>query len=375
MDDNYNVDAEWERFMNCDDDSDNATEILEHNNYNNTNNYNNSNNNNPVHFNSDCPCASDIYISTKSIISFLNKEIDLFTIFWKIPIINYNNPSNGVIKKQMKFNSTTEDQLNKIEERLKNEQYYTTQIISSINNPSGRIKFKDIRKINIGICMKDIMSYRSKQKGAFYNCFVMILRILIDNSYKEYHVKIFNTGKIEIPGVQNDNIHHIILNEVINVLRPLTCDSLDYQGEHETILINSNFNCGFYINREKLYDILNMKYNIQSIFDPCTYPGIQCKFYYDTSKILQNGIVPDDLNNINIHKLSFMVFRTGSILIVGRCSENILRKVYLFIKELLMNEFVNIHQRIIDDENNSICCKDRKNKIRKKTIMVPIYNP
>ena len=203
----------------------------------------------------------------------------------------------------------------------------------------------------------------------------MILRILIDNSYKEYHVKIFNTGKIEIPGVQNDNIHHIILNEVINVLRPLTCDSLDYQGEHETILINSNFNCGFYINREKLYDILNMKYNIQSIFDPCTYPGIQCKFYYDTSKILQNGIVPDDLNNINIHKLSFMVFRTGSILIVGRCSENILRKVYLFIKELLMNEFVNIHQRIIDDENNSICCKDRKNKIRKKTIMVPIYNP
>ena len=47
---------------------------------------------------------------------------------------------------------------------------------------------------------KDILSYRGKKRGAFYNCFVIILRIKIDNAFQEIHVKIFNTGKMEIPG-------------------------------------------------------------------------------------------------------------------------------------------------------------------------------
>jgi hypothetical protein len=54
-------------------------------------------------------------------------------------------------------------------------------------------------------------------------------------------------------------------------------------------LINSNFNCGFFINREALYDILKFKYNLQSIYDPCSYPGIQCKFYYNPDVGFQNG--------------------------------------------------------------------------------------
>ena len=35
--------------------------------------------------------------------------------------------------------------------------YVDEQIITSINNPTGRIKFKDIRKISIGISKKDII--------------------------------------------------------------------------------------------------------------------------------------------------------------------------------------------------------------------------
>ncbi len=363
IDNNMDIDDEWERFMSFE--NDNTMENVAINNFN---PLDNDNNNSLI---SDCPEASDIYISTKSIISFLNEPINLFDIFWKIPIIEYGKPINGVIKKQMKFNSTSQHQLDEIKDLLKKEEYYTTQIISSIDNPSGRVKFKDIRKINIGISMKDIMSYRTKQKGAFYNCFVMILRININNTYKEFHVKIFNTGKIEIPGVQNDETHNIILQQVLDILRPLTSQSLNYQGIHETILINSNFNCGFYINREKLHDLLTMKYNIQSIFDPCTYPGIQCKFYYDSSKTTQTGSVPDNIKNENIHKLSFMIFRTGSILIVGRCSETILIEVYNFIKNMLINEFNNINQHVINNTDN-VVMKDKKNKTRKKSIYISV---
>ena len=51
----------------------------------------------------ECPVPTDIYISTKSKIAYLNQEIDLRRIFWNIPVIPYAKPCNGVIKKQMKF--------------------------------------------------------------------------------------------------------------------------------------------------------------------------------------------------------------------------------------------------------------------------------
>ena len=78
--------------------------------------------------------------------------------------------------------------------------------------------------------------------------------------------------------------------------------------------------------------------------------------------------MPDNIKSENIHKLSFMIFRTGSILIVGRCSETILIEVYHFIKNMLVNEFININQHVINQDN--VIIKDKKNKIRKKSIYI-----
>ena len=54
------------------------------------------------------PEASELYISTKTEIAFLNKELDLNTIFWQLPIIDYDVFTEGFIKKQMKFISNSE---------------------------------------------------------------------------------------------------------------------------------------------------------------------------------------------------------------------------------------------------------------------------
>ena len=323
----------------------------------------------------DSPIATDIYISTKSKIAYLNQAIDLKKIFWDIPVIPYATPKNGVIKKQIKFNSVDQEELNFIQNKLKQELFVDEQIITSINNPTGRIKFKDIRKISIGISKKDIMSYRCKRKSAFYNCFVMILRIKILNSFKEFHVKVFNTGKLEIPGIQNNDIFEQVLINIVAAIKPyMPIDSpeeLNYKQTSTTVLINSNFNCGFYINREILYDILKFKYNIQAIYDPCSYPGVQCKFYYNPDKEVQNGskISEEDKHKYkNIVAVSFMIFRTGSILIVGMCDDSVLYVIYEFLKVLLVNEYskinqVNVHNHIV---------KDKKRKIRKKSIVVNV---
>jgi hypothetical protein len=316
------------------------------------------------------PEPTEIYISTKSKIAYLTQTVDL-NIFWKIPIISYATPKNGVIKKQIKINSKTPEELELVQKRLEEELYYEQYIISHIDNPNGRIKFKDVRKITIGLSKKDIMSYRSKKKQAFYNCFVMILRIHIDNLFREFHIKVFNTGKLEIPGVQSDSMFDIVLKYIIDILQPYYTTKLTYYEHIDNVLINSNFNCGFYINRYMLCDILRSKYNIQAMFDPCSYPGIQCKFYYNSDIDIQTGMQITTENKdkyTNITGVSFMIFRTGSVLIVGMCDESIIYCIYDYIKTLLKNEFKSVCDKIItlDEIEN----KKKKKKIRRKTIYI-----
>ena len=325
----------------------------------------------------DIPKSSEIYISTKTKIAYLNNPINLRNMFWIIPVLKYMEPKNGVIKKQMKFNSIVESELQDIKERLKDEPHYDEQIITSIINPTGRIKFKDIRKVTIGLSKKDIMSYRSKKKSAFYNCFVLILRLRVNNIFKEFHVKIFNTGKLEIPGIQDDSVFETVLQMVIDILQPNMPEKLYYkENTCETVLINSNFSCGFYINRESLYDILKYKYNIQSIYDPCSYPGIQCKFYFNPDVDLQNGcqISKDNMEMYkNVKQISFMIFRTGSVLIVGKCDENVLIVIYEFLKNILKNEYNNICQKNTNINMNEVKIdKDKKKKIRRKNIIISV---
>lgn len=343
-----NVDDEWEQFMSF-----NAEE---------TSDYNSSELATSTILDQECPKASDIYISTKTNISYLNKEINLKEVFWKIPIIKYSIPQIGVVKKQMKFNSIEKQELEEIQQHLKLESCVEENVMTCIDNPSGRIKFKDIRKISVGISKKDVLSYRSKKKSAFYNCFVLILRILDEGEFKEFHVKVFNTGKLEIPGIQTDRVFAKIIEMIVDVLDPHIDDKLEVIHEKtQTVLINSNFNCGFYINREAFFEILRSKYNIESIYDPCSYPGIQCKFYYQEGKKEQTGVRTGE-DNIDV---SFMVFRTGSVLIVGKCQESVLLIIYEFLKKILYTEFSSIGVHIIE-ENES---KNKHKKIRKKTIM------
>ena len=293
------------------------------------------------------PKCSDIYISTKTKIAYLSQAIDLANVFWKIPIMNYFQQSEGAVKKEMKINSTEVSDYNDVQERLKKENYIEQHVITHIDNPDGRIKFKDVRKVSIGIAKKDILSYRRAKKGAFYNCFVVILRVLDDNIYKEMHVKVFNTGKLEIPGIKTDEMLIKILDLLIKTINPYIETDITYDlNNAETVLINSNFNCGYYINRERLFSTLKSKYNIHAVYDPCSYPGIQCKFYYNIDKDKQNGILEhsQDVNLPNIKKISFMIFRTGSVMIVGKCDDNMLINIYTYLKDILENEFNDVKE-------------------------------
>ena len=316
------------------------------------------------------PICSNIYISTKTKISYLNMPIDIKRVFWNIPISPYSTPSECIIKKQIKVSTTDPAELKEIKELLTKEKYYQEQEIEHIDNPEGRIKFKVQLKINIGLCKKDILNYRCKLKRAFFNCFVLIMRIKdrATDSFKEMHLKVFNTGKLEIPGIQTDESLTQVLDLLISILKPIVGESVGYiPNKCETVLINSNFNCGYFINRDKLYNILKYKYRINSNYDACSYPGIQSKFYYITKSDpdSQTGQQPAPADASDAIEISFMIFRTGSVLIVGRCDEYVLHSIYNFLKKLLEAEYPEIGNKlnIIEPKKNNV-------KLRRKIINV-----
>jgi hypothetical protein len=175
-----------------------------------------------------------------------------------------------------------------------------------------------------------------------------------DILFKEMHVKVFNTGKLEIPGIQDDRTLIQVLDLLVKILRPVLGEDLNYQKERcETVLINSNFNCGYYINRDKLFHLMKYKYRINSNYDSCSYPGIQCKFYYIPGETVQTGQQPTSLENQKYYELSFMIFRTGSILIVGKCNDSILMQVYNFIKKILEEEFHIIQMGLVETQDTA----------------------
>jgi TATA-box binding protein (TBP) (component of TFIID and TFIIIB) len=326
------------------------------------------------------PICDDLYISTKTKVLFFDRPIDIHTIFWNIPVIEYWKPEVGIIKKQIKVVSKTMEEYEEYKNKIAQIPYYIETIIKQIDNPeSRRIKFKDERKITVGISKKDVVNYRGKVKNAFYNCFALIYRIKHEGIFKEFHVKIFNTGKLEIPGVLNTEIFEIVKTMILKTIQPHVKEELSFiePKNDDNILINSNFNCNFFIHREKLYNILRgEKYGIESAYDPCSYPGVKCKFYFNNTigfnmEKQRGQILVEDRNmklcelkeNKKYTEISFMIFRTGNCLIVGNCSEKVLNFVFEFLRNILKEEYYNISVKTEKPVN-----KNKNTKMIKKNI-------
>ena len=117
---------------------------------------------------------------------FLNQPIDIYNVFWNIPIVEYWRPQAGILKKQIKIVSNTPEELLEYQSKLVGIPYYNENIIKQVNNPSARrLRFKDERKITIGMSKKDIMNCRGKVKNAF----TTVLQLSCDLCMRVHFVK------------------------------------------------------------------------------------------------------------------------------------------------------------------------------------------
>lgn len=355
--------------------------------------------------------CEELYISTQTKIFFLNQSnLDVQKIFWNTKVIPYSCATNGVIKKQIRLISKTKEEFQEYEKKRELEIYFTEKIMKQIDNSNARkIKFKDVRKLTVGVSKKDIMNCHGKNKNAFINCFAIILRVEQNKIFHEIHVKVFNTGRMAIPGIVNDELLESTKILLLDILQPNFDDKIELISEEESpevfrlvkgkknketnkkekshfekvkaksnVLINSNFNCGFYIHQEKLRTVLRNKYKLNPTYDPSMYPGVKCKFYYNNNlpedHSVQFGhleesdqeVTMTELDELVLEKytkVSFMIFRTGNCLIVGNCTKQILNYVYEFVKNILTTEYL-----IIRANQDVPVAKIKKHKPRKKMV-------
>lgn len=337
----------------------------------------------PIHV-QDIPVASPLQLCTKTIIAYINfqKRIDLEYVFWKIPIQSYYKPKEGIIKKQIQITCKTKEHLEAVKK-----QYNTitdrknNHVIMSVEKKDNLCSFKHVQKIDVGTSKIDILSTRKKKikQKAFYNCFTMMFRVYQKEKgeFKEIHVKLFNTGKLEIPGITQDSMLFHTLDLLLSYIQPyITNDNipLSYSKDIDNVLINMKFNAGFNIKREVMYEIMRNKYNIIASYESTGYPGVKCKFYYNKYKDKQDGRCNCDTlceksrakhDNTMCKEISFMIFRTGNILILGHSSIDIFYEIYDFLKCILEKELNYIHDHYVNN------IPEKKKKIlRKKTIFV-----
>ena len=81
------------------------------------------------------PTCGKLKISTKTMIAFLNIQIALKDIFWKLNVIDYYDNDEGIIKKQIKINCKSIEESKFLEEQIQSihNDYLDVTILNDTN--------------------------------------------------------------------------------------------------------------------------------------------------------------------------------------------------------------------------------------------------
>jgi len=184
-----------------------------------------------------------------------------------------------------------------------------------------------------------------KLKKDFFNQMTIHVYDGIKKNDGYVNVKIFNNGKIQMTGTiridQGYNILNILHDKLSNleIIQLISKDELDI----DIALINSDFNYGQQINRDRLYDHL-VHMDMFATFESCIYPGVKIGYYYkkDNKTGICNCDIPCNGKGDGIdtcRRVTIAAFHSGNIIITGGRSFDQLEQAYLFIVKTLDNIF------------------------------------
>jgi TATA-box binding protein (TBP) (component of TFIID and TFIIIB) len=184
---------------------------------------------------------------------------------------------------------------------------------------------------------------KKKRTNIFYNQVSMY--VSVGGKIKPINIKLFLNGSIQITGCKNiyqaidginkiftelkkDKVSIVINNNKLELVEHIfvsNYDILDVKNLYtiKIAMINSNFNIGFQIDRNKLYNVM-VDANLEVSYDPENHACINLKY--------------DNL----INKSSIFIFEAGSIIITGARNCYQIIDAYNFINKYLLTNYINV---------------------------------
>ena len=186
-----------------------------------------------------------------------------------------------------------------------------------------------------------IKKRKKKKKKIFYN--QATIHVIHDG--KIMNVKLFNNGRIQITGLKNENQAVKLVKKLIQYFKDFDVMG-DYAEliENKIVLINSDFDLGFEVDREKLhYEIIEN--DIYSSYEPCIYPGVNIKYYINTNNTygicecenICNG-KGNGCGDGYCKKVTIAVFKSGKVIITGGQNQEQIIESYRFITNFIENK-------------------------------------
>jgi len=187
---------------------------------------------------------------------------------------------------------------------------------------------------------------KQKPKKYFYNQVTIHMPREED---KRVNMKIFNNGRVQMTGVIKSGQGLEKVRSLVQELNRLSpeyreqifghSEVIDHLQETETVLINSNFDIGFEIDRESLHRLI-IHTGYYSSYEPGIYPGVNIKYYYNplnSSPGICNCETPCDGKGkgTTCKRITIAAFKSGKIIITGGKSADNIVTAYDFIREFI----------------------------------------
>jgi TATA-box binding protein (TBP) (component of TFIID and TFIIIB) len=242
----------------------------------------------------------------------------------------------------------------------------------------------DIQK---GESKKIISDKKKLKKKVFFNQITILIKI----DYLYNNIKLFNNGSISMTGVKSEEVGKksvdILFQKLLDInkthkLFNVTVPIIEF---YKIVLINSDYDIGYEIKRSELHQLLVNDYEIYSSYEPCIYPGVNSKFFWNKmykDNTYYNYPGKCHCNSVcngkgtgngdsECKKVTISVFQSGSIIITGANSLEQIIDCYEFISGIFKK-----HESLLRKENplNIDSSQTKKNKQKNPVIYIKKSN-
>ena len=233
---------------------------------------------------------------------------------------------------------------------------------------------------------KNIVRRKKVEKKRF-DGFVSVLFSHIFNQKRfQVNVKVFRNGNVQITGLKTIEQGHFVIDKLAAYIKErhesdrfLDSQAIIEGGGLRVCLINSDFTIRYNgeratLVREKLYSLLQSKYQTFSEYDAIVHPSVRANFCYNSLYHNGQGVCEcsgkcygkgSGNGEGQCKKVTIAVFGSGCVIITGSQSITQLDSAYAFICKVIKENYTQFvksalinryHNASIPTSTQKVCC-------------------